>query len=53
AILHPGYVKTDMTGHQGLIEVDESATGLIGLMDALSLETSGGFWHTNGEPLPW
>lgn len=52
-VLHPGYVRTDMTGHNGLIDVEESAAGLIARIDALSLETSGGFWHQNGERLPW
>jgi NAD(P)-dependent dehydrogenase (short-subunit alcohol dehydrogenase family) len=52
-ILHPGYVRTGMTGHNGLIDTDESAQGLIKLIDELSLETSGQFWHTNGEALPW
>ena len=52
-ILHPGYVKTGMTGHKGLIETDESAQGLIKRIDELCLENSGGFWHSNGEALPW
>ena len=53
AILHPGYVRTDMTGQSGLIDTDESVAGLLARIDALTLETSGGFWHTNGERLPW
>ena len=53
AILHPGYVRTDMTGHNGLIDVDESAMGLLQRIEELSLENSGTFWHTNGEILPW
>lgn len=53
AILHPGWVRTDMTGHGGLIDPDESAAGLIKRMEELTLDTSGGFWHTNGERLPW
>ncbi|EMR12622.1 short-chain dehydrogenase [Methylophaga lonarensis MPL] len=53
AILHPGWVRTAMTGYGGLIDTDESAAGLIARMDELTLETSGGFWHTNGERLPW
>ena len=38
AILHPGYVRTDMTGHNGLIDTDESARGLIARMDELNLD---------------
>ncbi|MCK5728898.1 MAG: SDR family oxidoreductase [Methylococcales bacterium] len=53
AILHPGWVKTDMTNHSGLMEVDESALGLIARMEALTLENTGSFWHSNGELLPW
>lgn len=53
ALLHPGFVRTEMTSGQGLIDPPESAQGLIRLIDQLTLETSGGFWHTNGEVLPW
>lgn len=52
AILHPGMVATEMTGHQG-IPVAESAEGLIARIDALQLQDSGSFWHANGERLPW
>lgn len=53
ALLHPGYVRTDMTQGRGMIDPPESAAGLIARMDELTMETSGGFWHTNGERLPW
>ena len=53
AILHPGFVRTDMTGGQGLVDPPESAAGIIARIDELTLETSGGFWHANGERLPW
>jgi NAD(P)-dependent dehydrogenase (short-subunit alcohol dehydrogenase family) len=53
AILHPGFVRTEMTGNSGLIDPPESAAGLIARIDELTLETSGSFWHANGEPLPW
>ncbi len=53
AILHPGYVRTDMTGHSGLIETDESVAGMLDRIDELNLKNSGSFWHTNGEVLPW
>ncbi len=52
AILHPGMVATEMTGQHG-IPVAESAEGLIARIDELRLEDSGGFWHANGERLPW
>lgn len=53
AILHPGYVRTDMTSHHGLIDPEESAAGLLQRMDGLNLDNSGTFWHANGEVLPW
>ncbi len=53
AILHPGFVRTEMTGHQGLVDAPESAAGIIARIDELTLESSGGFWHANGEELPW
>lgn len=52
AILHPGLVATEMTGEYG-IPPRESAEGLIARIDALQLADSGGFWHANGERLPW
>lgn len=52
-LLHPGWVRTDMTSHNGLIDVDESARGLVSRLDSIGLEDTGTFWHTNGDPLPW
>ena len=53
AILHPGWVRTDMTGHGGLVDPDESAAGLLQRMAELTLDNSGTFWHMNGDVLPW
>lgn len=53
AILHPGWVRTDMTGHGGLVDTDESARGLLDRMAELNLDNSGTFWHMNGDILPW
>jgi NAD(P)-dependent dehydrogenase (short-subunit alcohol dehydrogenase family) len=52
-MLHPGYVRTDMTSHSGLVDVDEAARGLIARLDELGPESSGSFHHANGEILPW
>ena len=54
AILHPGLVRTRMTGFtdQG-ISPEQSVRGLLERIDALSLATSGTFWHANGQVLPW
>jgi NAD(P)-dependent dehydrogenase (short-subunit alcohol dehydrogenase family) len=52
AILHPGMVATRMVGFSG-IPPQQAAEGLLARIDGLSLETSGSFWHANGEALPW
>jgi NAD(P)-dependent dehydrogenase (short-subunit alcohol dehydrogenase family) len=53
AILHPGYVRTDMTERSGNIDPDDAAAQLVDRLDALAPETSGTFWHANGQILPW
>jgi NAD(P)-dependent dehydrogenase (short-subunit alcohol dehydrogenase family) len=53
AILHPGYVRTDMTAGNGNIDPADAATQLVERIDALTPETSGTFWHANGQVLPW
>jgi NAD(P)-dependent dehydrogenase (short-subunit alcohol dehydrogenase family) len=53
AILHPGFVRTAMTGGQGALGPGEAASLLLQRLDALTLLTSGSFWHANGERLPW
>jgi len=53
AILHPGMVRTEMIGGRGQVEPSDAARGLLARIDELTLETSGGFWHANGERLPW
>jgi NAD(P)-dependent dehydrogenase (short-subunit alcohol dehydrogenase family) len=52
-ILHPGFVRTEMTGNQGLVDPPESAAGLIARIDALTVDGTGSFFHANGEALPW
>ena len=53
AILHPGYVRTDMTAGNGNIDPADAAKQLVERIDALTPETSGTFWHANGQVLPW
>lgn len=53
ALLHPGLVKTDMVGDAGQVEPATAAAGLLARIDALDLKNSGGFWHANGDALPW
>ena len=52
-LLHPGSVRTDMTGGHGMVEADFSVRGLIERIDAMSMQNTGTFWHAQGETLPW
>ena len=53
ALLHPGFVKTEMTGGRGLVSAQAAAVGLMDRLDGLNMANSGTFWHANGEVLPW
>ena len=52
-LLHPGYVRTDMTGRSGNVEPSEAASMLVARIDELDAATSGTFRHASGEELPW
>lgn len=52
-LLHPGYVRTDMTGHKGNVEPSEAGAMLVARIDELNVTNSGSFRHANGEELPW
>ena len=52
-LLHPGYVRTQMTGGNGHVDPDEAAAMLWERIDEIDSENSGTFWHANGEVLPW
>jgi len=53
AILHPGYVQTNMVNYNGDISAELSASRLIERIEGLNMQNTGTFWHSNGEVLPW
>lgn len=53
SILHPGYVKTQMTDFMGNVPPESSAAGLIRVMESSTLSSSGNFYHYRGNILPW
>ncbi|TQV72696.1 SDR family oxidoreductase [Exilibacterium tricleocarpae] len=53
ALLHPGMVKTAMTGGHGDVTPQQAAEGLVHRIDELNVDNSGTFWHAKGEVLPW
>lgn len=53
AMIHPGWVKTDMGGAGADITPQDSATGIRAVIAGLTPETSGKFYKWNGEIHPW
>ncbi|MCB9063131.1 MAG: SDR family oxidoreductase [Halobacteriovoraceae bacterium] len=53
AILHPGFVKTDMTNHNGIMTTEESAKGLLKVIDDFKIGDTGNFLQFDGEKVPW
>jgi NAD(P)-dependent dehydrogenase (short-subunit alcohol dehydrogenase family) len=51
--VHPGWVQTEMGGANADISPQESASGLIQMIDRLELSDSGRFLKWNGEEHPW
>ena len=52
-VLHPGFVRTEMTRGGGNIDPPESAAGLIRQIDALDASRSGRFFHADGSEVAW
>jgi NAD(P)-dependent dehydrogenase (short-subunit alcohol dehydrogenase family) len=53
AVLHPGWVKTDMGGDRAPVNLTESVEGMMHVMEHHGLEQSGEFIQYDGAPLPW
>ncbi len=53
ASIHPGWVRSDMGGSSADITVEESAKGIISVIDRLTPETTGRFFDWNGAQRPW
>ncbi len=52
-IYHPGWVRTDMGGVAGDIDVEEASAGLVARFDELSMKTSGCFRTWDGQDHPF
>lgn len=53
AMIHPGWVKTDMGGASADITPEESAKGIASVIASLSKADSGKFYKWTGEIHPW
>ena len=51
--LHPGWVQTAMGGDGAEVTPEDSARGLLGVIDALGADDSGTFVDWQGRPLSW
>jgi NAD(P)-dependent dehydrogenase (short-subunit alcohol dehydrogenase family) len=51
--VHPGWVQTEMGGDGAQLKPEESAAGLLRLIDKLDLSSTGKFLAWNGKELAW
>jgi len=52
-LLHPGWVRTDMGGPNGLISTEHSVTGMRKVIRELTYADSGKFYAFDGQVVPW
>ncbi|MGE0623862.1 MAG: SDR family oxidoreductase [Pseudomonadales bacterium] len=52
-VVHPGWVQTDMGGPNAEITPEESARGIVDVVEKLNADNTGGFWKWNGETHDW
>ncbi len=53
AVLHPGWVRTDMGSEAAPLAIEESVKGLVAEIDKLDLEHTGCWKDHAGETIPW
>jgi len=53
ALIHPGYVQTQMTDYTGDVTPEKAAQGITKRIQELTLKTTGTFWHAQGQQLEW
>lgn len=53
AVIHPGWVQTDMGGSSAPTSVEESVTGMRRIIDRMTPAMTGRFWGFDGAEIPW
>jgi NAD(P)-dependent dehydrogenase (short-subunit alcohol dehydrogenase family) len=53
AVIHPGWVRTDMGGSQADISAETSAAGIARVIDHLTVRQSPGFFNYDGSEIAW
>jgi NAD(P)-dependent dehydrogenase (short-subunit alcohol dehydrogenase family) len=51
--VHPGYVRTRLTGNSGDLTAEEAVERMLDLVDRLDRSMTGRFYHRDGHELPW
>ncbi len=51
--VHPGWVRTEMGGREAPLDPAESAAGLVGVLDGLTVQNSGRFLNWDGTERSW
>ena len=52
-LLHPGWVRTDMGGQNGLISAEQSVSGMLNVIREITIADSGKFIAYDGKIVPW
>lgn len=53
AVVHPGWVKTEMGGPRARISTETSVSAMRKIIDRLGPKESGRFWSWDGTEIPW
>ena len=53
AVIHPGWVQTDMGGKNANLTPEESISGMRAVIDKLGPDDNGSYWSYSGEQVPW
>ena len=53
AMMHPGWVQTDMGGAGAAIDPPTSVRGMVEVIEGLGIEQSGGFYGYDGREIAW
>ncbi len=52
-LLHPGWVRTDMGGPNGLISAEQSVSGMLDIIKEFTIDDSGKIFAYDGKIIPW
>jgi len=53
AVIHPGWVQTDMGGGGAPTSVERSVSGMRKMIGRFGLKDAGRFWSYDGKEIPW